>query len=98
MSFLGPKPGEKPEPFPSDVTAQSLPEDKDPGFVHVTVKIPKATYVALGKTAQLLRGESNDEVVAEFLLLAVESYIPTLLEHVETIKKAKSLLSVYPDA
>lgn len=85
------------ERLPGEIGPQSVPEDPDPGFKQIEVRLPKPTYVALGKIAQLLRGDSDDEHVAEFILRAVEEYIPGLLERVEAIKVAKSLPSVYVD-
>jgi hypothetical protein len=86
------------EPLPGEIGPQSVPEDPDPGFKHIDVRLPKPTYVALGKIAQLLRGDSDDEHVAEFILRAVEEYIPGLLERVQAVQSAKSLSSVYVDA
>ena len=93
--WLGPK-GEAP-PVPQ-VAPQDLPEDLDPGFITIRVRMPKPTYIAIGKAVNLLRGRGDDEAVVNFVLYAIEASMPELLARVEAIKAGRSLLSVYTDA
>jgi len=96
------KPNEK-EPKPEDIEEKpkAAGEEPDPFWIVAKVRIPKETCIALDKVGFLMRnGVSRNDyeaVRSELIVEAVEAYLPTLLERVETIKTARNLPSMYTE-